>query len=106
MKSRAEKPLSIVVAYTAGGTTDTIARIIGARLQEKLGRAVIIENKAGATGQIGSRFVARAEPDGLTIQIATQTTHAVAPSLYAKWTTIRSRTSRRSSWRPGRRWCW
>jgi len=81
-ETRAERPLSIVVGYTAGGTTDTIARIIGSRLQEKLGRAVIIENKPGATGQLGSRYVARAEPDGSTIQIATQTTHAVAPSLY------------------------
>lgn len=80
--SRAERPVSIVVAYNAGGTTDTIARIIGSRLQEKLGRAVIIENKAGATGQIGSRYVAKSEPDGTVIQIATQTTHAVAPSLY------------------------
>jgi tripartite-type tricarboxylate transporter receptor subunit TctC len=80
--SRAERPVSIVVAYTAGGTTDTIARIIGSRLQEKLGRAVIIENKAGATGQLGSRYVAKSEPDGSMIQIATQTTHAVAPSLY------------------------
>jgi len=80
----AEKPLTIVVAYTAGGTTDTIARIIGARLQEKLGRTVIIENKAGATGQLGSRYVARSDPDGSTIQIATQTTHAVAPSLYPR----------------------
>lgn len=83
-ETRAERPLSIVVGYAAGGTTDTIARIIGARLQEKLGRAVIIENKAGATGQLGSRYVARAEPDGSTIQIATQTTHAVAPSLYGE----------------------
>jgi tripartite-type tricarboxylate transporter receptor subunit TctC len=80
--SRAERPVSIVVAYTAGGTTDTIARIIGSRLQEKLGRAVIIENKAGATGQLGSRYVAKSGPDGSMIQIATQTTHAVAPSLY------------------------
>jgi tripartite-type tricarboxylate transporter receptor subunit TctC len=80
--SRAERPVSIVVAYAAGGTTDTIARIIGSRLQEKLGRAVIIENKAGATGQLGSRYVARSEPDGSIVQIATQTTHAVAPSLY------------------------
>jgi len=83
-ESRAEKPLTIVVAYAAGGTTDTIARIIGTRLQDKLGRPVVIDNKGGATGQIGSRFVARAEPDGSTIQIATQTTHAVAPSLHAK----------------------
>lgn len=81
-ETRAERPLSIVVGYAAGGTTDTIARIIGSRLQEKLGRAVIIENRPGATGQLGSRYVAKSEPDGSTIQIATQTTHAVAPSLY------------------------
>ncbi len=81
-ETRAERPISIVVGYAPGGTTDTIARIIGARLSEKLGRPVIIENKAGATGQLGSRYVAKAEPDGSTIQIATQTTHAVAPSLY------------------------
>ncbi len=80
--ARAEQPISIVVAYAAGGTTDTLARIIGARLAEKLGTPVIIENKAGATGQIGSRFVAKAAPDGRTLQIATQTTHAVAPALY------------------------
>ncbi|MEP9375165.1 tripartite tricarboxylate transporter substrate binding protein [Aquabacter sp. CN5-332] len=80
--ARAEQPISIIVAYAAGGTTDTLARIIGARLSDKLGTPVIIENKAGATGQIGSRYVAKAAPDGRTLQIATQTTHAVAPSLY------------------------
>jgi tripartite-type tricarboxylate transporter receptor subunit TctC len=79
---RAEQPMSIIVGYTAGGTTDVIARVIGARLQEKLGHAVIIEDKPGATGQLASRYVAKSDPDGLTIQIATQTTHAVAPSLY------------------------
>lgn len=81
--SYAERPLTIVVAYSAGGSTDVIARLIGGRLQDKLGRAVIIEDKPGATGQIGTRYVARAEPDGNTIQIAAQTTHAVAPSLYS-----------------------
>src|SRR5471032_2865517 len=81
--SRAERPLTIVVAYSAGGSTDVIARLIGARLQDKLGRPVIIEDKPGATGQIGTRYVARAEPDGNTIQIAAQTTHAVAQSLYS-----------------------
>ncbi|MFO1107678.1 MAG: tripartite tricarboxylate transporter substrate binding protein [Bradyrhizobium sp.] len=78
----AEPVLTIVVAYAAGGSTDAIARIFAVRLQEKLGRAVVVENKAGATGQIGSRFVAKAAPDGNTIQFAAQTTHAVAPSLY------------------------
>jgi tripartite-type tricarboxylate transporter receptor subunit TctC len=82
-KSHAERPLTIVVAYSAGGSTDVIARVIGARLQDKLGRPVIIEDKPGATGQIGTRYVAKSEPDGNTIQIAAQTTHAVAPSLYS-----------------------
>jgi len=81
--SYAERPLTIVVAYSAGGSTDVLARILGARLQEKLGRPVVIEDKPGATGQIGTRYVAKAEPDGNTIQIAAQTTHAVAPSLYS-----------------------
>lgn len=79
---QAEQPISIVVAYQAGGTTDTLARVIGAGLSEKLGTPVIIENRAGATGQIGSRYVAKAAPDGRTLQLATQTTHAVAPFLY------------------------
>jgi len=83
-QSHAERPLTIVVAYSAGGSTDVIARIIGARLQDKLGRPVVIDNKPGATGQIGTRYAAKAEPDGSTIQIAAQTTHAVAPSLYSK----------------------
>jgi tripartite-type tricarboxylate transporter receptor subunit TctC len=82
--ARAEPPISLVVGYAPGGTTDTIARVIGAKLQEKLGRTVIVENKPGATGQLGSRLVAKSAPDGNTLQIVTQTTHAVAPNLYAK----------------------
>jgi len=80
----AETPLTIVVAYSAGGSTDTIARVFAVRLQDKLGRPVVVEDKPGATGQIGSRYVAKAAPDGNTIQIAAQTTHAVAPSLYGR----------------------
>lgn len=81
--AQAQQPVSIIVAYAPGGTTDTLARVVGQRLAEKLGQSVIIENKPGATGQLGSRHVASSKPDGLTIQIATQTTHAVAPTLYA-----------------------
>src|SRR5262245_38673286 len=83
VSAQAQQPISIIVAYAPGGTTDTLARVVGAKVAEKLGQQVIIENRAGATGQLGSRHVARSAPDGLTIQIATQTTHAVAPSLYA-----------------------
>jgi tripartite-type tricarboxylate transporter receptor subunit TctC len=82
--AQAEQVLTIVVAYTAGGTTDTLARVIGARLSEKIGRPIVIENKPGATGQLGSRYVARSAPNGNTILLAAQTTHAVAPSIYPK----------------------
>lgn len=81
--AHAQQPVSVIVAYAPGGTTDTLARVVAQRLSDKLGQSVIVENKPGATGQVGSRQVANAKPDGLTIQIATQTTHAVAPTLYA-----------------------
>ncbi len=81
--ARAEQPVSIVVGYTAGGTTDTIARVIAQRLQEKLGKTVIVEDKPGAAAQIASRYVAKSAPDGYTIQIATQTSHAAGQRLYA-----------------------
>lgn len=76
------KPIHLVVAYAPGGTTDTIARIIAGKLSEQIGQPVVVENRPGGTGQIGSRYVASSAPDGYTLQIATQTTHAVAPSLY------------------------
>ncbi len=76
------KPIQLVVAYAPGGTTDTIARIIAAGLSERVGQPVVVENRPGATGQVGSKHVIGSAPDGYTLQIATQTTHAVAPSLY------------------------
>jgi tripartite-type tricarboxylate transporter receptor subunit TctC len=81
-QAKDDSPITMVVAYTAGGTTDVLARIFAARLSDKLGQSVIVEDRPGATGQIAARFVARSAPDGHTIMIATQTTHAVAPSLY------------------------
>ncbi|MEP9375567.1 tripartite tricarboxylate transporter substrate binding protein [Aquabacter sp. CN5-332] len=81
--AQAEQPVSIVLGYTAGGTTDTIARVIAQRLQEKIGKTVIVEDKPGAAAQIASRYVAKSAPDGLTLQIATQTSHAAGQRLYA-----------------------
>lgn len=77
-----DRPLELVVAYSAGGTTDTIARILAAGMSDLLGQPVVVENRPGATGQIGSQYVAQSEPDGHTLQIAVQTTHAVAPTFY------------------------
>ncbi|MEJ1978322.1 MAG: tripartite tricarboxylate transporter substrate-binding protein [Acetobacteraceae bacterium] len=81
-RAKDDQPITMVVAYTAGGTTDVVARILAARLSDKLGQSVIVEDRPGATGQIAARFVARSSPDGHVIMIATQTTHAVAPNLY------------------------
>lgn len=72
-----EKPLKIVVPYPAGGTTDVLARSIGQKLSERLGQPVVIENRAGAGGTIGSATVAQAEPDGYTMVLGTVGTHAV-----------------------------
>jgi tripartite-type tricarboxylate transporter receptor subunit TctC len=76
------RPIELVVAYAPGGATDIIGRFLAARMQEKLGQPVVVENRAGATGQVGSQYVAHAKPDGYTLQIAVQTTHAVAPTFY------------------------
>lgn len=77
-----DRPIEMVVAYAPGGTTDTIGRIIAAELSARLGQPVTVENRPGATGQIGSQYVAAAKPDGHVLQIAVQTTHAVAPTFY------------------------
>ena len=76
------KPVKVVVGFTAGGPTDVVARVIAQHLGERLGQPFIVENRAGAAGSIGAASVARAAPDGYTLYLAVQTTHAVAPALY------------------------
>lgn len=72
-----EKPIKIVVPYPAGGTTDVLARSVGQKLSERLGQPVIIENRAGAGGTIGSAMVANSPPDGYTLVLGTVGTHGV-----------------------------
>lgn len=74
------KPLRIVVPFTAGGVVDSIARIIGEKLSTKYGQPVVIENKAGAGGSIGTDFVAKAAPDGYTL-LCVSPGFAVGPTL-------------------------
>lgn len=78
------KPVKIVVPFAPGGTTDVLARLIGDKMGPLLGQAVIVENKPGAGGVLGTEFVARSEADGHTIGMATASTHAVNPALHAK----------------------
>ncbi len=86
-----EKPVTIVVPFPPGGGTDTGARLLAQRLTEMWGKAVVIENKPGAAGQIGSDYVARAKPDGYTLLIGNVGTHAINPSLYkSSYDTVKS----------------
>jgi tripartite-type tricarboxylate transporter receptor subunit TctC len=63
------RPIHLIVAYSAGGTGDVIARIISQKLGEQLGQSIVVENRAGASGAIGARSVATAEPDGYTLLV-------------------------------------
>lgn len=76
------KPIKILVGYAAGGSTDVTARIIAQALSERLGQPVIIENRAGAGGNIAADATAKADPDGYTLLMTTSTTFATNPSLY------------------------
>ncbi|CAN7239167.1 tripartite tricarboxylate transporter substrate binding protein [Pararhizobium sp. LjRoot235] len=74
-----DRPVTLVVPFAAGGSTDVVARIIGQKMSDDLGQQVIVENVAGAGGNLGADRVARAEPDGYTILMGTVATHALNP---------------------------
>ncbi len=74
-------PVHIIVPFAAAGATDVAARIIGQKLAEKWGAAVVIENKAGATGAIAAEFVANANPDGYTLLMGTGSVNSVFPAV-------------------------
>lgn len=76
------KPITIIVPFPAGGGTDVVMRAIQPQLSKALGQPVVIDNRSGAGGTVGSALVARAQPDGYTAGIVTTSTHAVSPSVY------------------------
>ena len=78
------RPIRMVVPFAAGGVSDITARVLVSRMQETLGARVVIDNRGGAGGMIGTDIVAKATPDGYTIVLASNGTHAVIPHLYRK----------------------
>jgi tripartite-type tricarboxylate transporter receptor subunit TctC len=78
------KPVRVMVPFPPGGSTDIVARIVAQKLSTQLGQQMVIENRGGAGGTLGTAVVAKAPADGYTLVIGTTSTHVVAPSVYTK----------------------
>jgi tripartite-type tricarboxylate transporter receptor subunit TctC len=78
------KPVRMVIAFPPGGSTDIVGRIVALKMGEKLGQQMVVENRGGAGGTVGTEAVAKSAPDGYTVTLATTSTHVVAPGVYAK----------------------
>ncbi|MCJ9710448.1 tripartite tricarboxylate transporter substrate binding protein, partial [Bordetella hinzii] len=77
------KPLRFIVPYPPGGPLDTMARLLAEKVRDSLGQPVVVENKAGAGGNIGADLVAKSAPDGYTLVMGAVATHAINPFLFA-----------------------
>ena len=75
-----DRPIRLIVAFEAGGSTDIIARLVGQKLGERLGHQVVVDNRGGAGGTIGTEMAAKASPDGYTLTMGTTSTHVIAPA--------------------------
>ena len=78
------KPIRLIAPFAPGGALDLIARGLGAKLSDSMGQPVVVENKAGASGAIGSEAVARSAPDGYTLLLGATTTHGINPAFNPK----------------------
>ena len=76
--------IKFVVPFAAGSATDTLARVLGEKMSASLGQAIVVDNMPGASGFLAAQNVARAEPDGYTVLITSNTTHAANQSLFKK----------------------
>jgi tripartite-type tricarboxylate transporter receptor subunit TctC len=78
------KPIRLMVPFPPGGSTDIVARIVAQKLSERLGQPIVIENRGGAGGTIGTALIAKSAPDGYNLGVASTSTHVVAPGVYAR----------------------
>jgi len=79
-----EKPIRLIVGFTPSGSDDYVGRVVGARLSERFGQTVIVDNRPGAGGNVGAEITARANPDGYTLSSVGSITLASSPGLYVK----------------------
>lgn len=78
------RPIHLIVPYPPGGSADLIGRMIADKMSRALGQSVVVENRGGASGSIGSEYVARAQPDGYTLLVGISDTHAINPAVFAR----------------------
>jgi tripartite-type tricarboxylate transporter receptor subunit TctC len=79
-----DRPVRLIVPFPAGSSSDIVARIVAQKLGERLGQQLVVENRPGASGNLGTEAVAHATPDGYTLGLANTSTHTLSPSLMAK----------------------
>lgn len=79
-----EKPVTLIVPWAPGGSTDILARVLSQHLGQSLGQPFVVENRAGASGNVGSNLVAKAKPDGYTLLVGSMSTHTMNQALYSK----------------------
>lgn len=79
-----DKPVKMIVAWPPGGGTDSVARIVAKHLSERLKQPVVVENRSGASGQVGTEYVARSVPDGYTLQYTVADSHSINPHVFPK----------------------
>src|SRR5215831_4884217 len=99
------RPIRLISPFPAGGGNDVLARIIGAKLADRLKATVVVENRPGAGAVIGISAVAKSPPDGYTL-VLSGSTLAVAPTLYKVSRSTRTRTSYQSRWSRNIRFYW
>ena len=101
-----DKPVKMIVGFSAGGGTDVVARILAQKMSESMGQTVFVENRPGASGMIAVEAVTKSAPDGYTLMMGSQTTFAVAPTLYRKTAFDPTRDLAGVAMAGSRRWCW